>query len=40
MKATLKVWFRALRYHFVPSSSLPAVLGGVMAWALTGRLQP
>lgn len=32
----LTVWWTALRYHFTPASFLPAILGGVAAWALTG----
>lgn len=32
----LMVWWTAIRYHFTPSSFLPAILGGVAAWALTG----
>ena len=28
-----RVWLRALRLHFVLPSILPALLGGVMAWA-------
>jgi 1,4-dihydroxy-2-naphthoate octaprenyltransferase len=28
-----KVWWRALRYHFVPPSIFPAVLGGLISWA-------
>lgn len=33
---SLTVWWIALRYHFTPASFLPAILGGVAAWALTG----
>ncbi|KUG22137.1 1,4-dihydroxy-2-naphthoate polyprenyltransferase [hydrocarbon metagenome] len=33
---SLMVWWIALRYHFTPSSFLPAILGGVAAWTLTG----
>lgn len=36
----LRVWWTAFRYHFVPSSFLPAILGGVAAWAQTGLLNP
>jgi len=32
----LTVWWTALRYHFTPASFLPAILGGVAAWSLTG----
>ncbi len=30
------VWWKAFRYHFVPSSFLPAILGGTVAWTQTG----
>ncbi|MBN1473004.1 MAG: prenyltransferase [Syntrophaceae bacterium] len=30
------IWWKAFRYHFVPSSFLPAILGGVVAWTQTG----
>jgi len=33
-------WRRAARYHFVPPSFLPAILGGVAAWAVTGGFHP
>ena len=34
-----RVWWRAFRYHFVPSSFLPAILGGVVAWTQTGIIH-
>lgn len=36
IRQLLIIWWTALRYHFTPSSFLPAILGGVAAWALTG----
>jgi 1,4-dihydroxy-2-naphthoate polyprenyltransferase len=33
------VWWRACRYHFVPPSYLPAALGAVVAWAITGSFS-
>jgi 1,4-dihydroxy-2-naphthoate octaprenyltransferase len=33
------IWWRACRYHFVPPSFLPAALGAVLAWALTGKFS-
>ncbi len=33
------VWWRACRYHFVPPSFLPAALGAVIAWAITGSFS-
>lgn len=35
-RESLRVWWKAFRYHFVPSSFLPAFLGGVVAWTQTG----
>ncbi len=35
----LQVWWIAFRYHFVPSSFLPAILGGVVAWSQTGLMN-
>lgn len=34
-----RVWWRAFRYHFIPSSFLPAILGGVLAWTQTGAMN-
>ena len=34
-----RIWWRAFRYHFVPSSFLPAILGGVVAWAQNGLIN-
>ncbi|KQC09180.1 MAG: hypothetical protein APR62_03005 [Smithella sp. SDB] len=36
IRQSLMVWWIALRYHFTPSSFLPAIPGGVAAWTLTG----
>jgi 1,4-dihydroxy-2-naphthoate octaprenyltransferase len=33
------VWWRACRYHFVPPSFLPAALGAVIAWGITGSFS-
>jgi 1,4-dihydroxy-2-naphthoate octaprenyltransferase len=33
------VWWRAFRYHFVPPSFLPAILGAVVAWSISGRFS-
>jgi len=38
-RASLRVWWTAFRYHFVPSSFLPAILGGVVAWTQTGIIH-
>ena len=38
--ARLHIWWRAFRFHFVPPSFLPAILGGVIAWSSTGTFQP
>ncbi len=40
MAHILRVWWQAFRYHFVPPSILPAILGSVLAWALTGNFSP
>lgn len=37
--ASLKIWWTALRYHFTPSSFLPAILGGTVAWVQTGLMN-
>jgi 1,4-dihydroxy-2-naphthoate octaprenyltransferase len=34
-----RAWWQAFRYHFVPSSFLPAILGGILAWAQTGAMN-
>ena len=34
------VWWQAFRYHFVPPSFLPAILGGVLAWTITREFHP
>jgi 1,4-dihydroxy-2-naphthoate octaprenyltransferase len=36
---SLSSWWRAFRFHFVPPSFLPAILGGVSAWAITGKFN-
>ncbi len=33
----IAIWWQAFRFHFVPPSYLPAILGAVIAWALTGE---
>ncbi len=35
----LAIWWRACRYHFVPPSSLPAILGAVVAWSILGEFS-
>ena len=35
-----KVWWQALRYHFVPPSIFPAVLGGLISWATNSGFIP
>ena len=35
-----KVWWRALRYHYVPPSIFPAVLGGLVSWATNAGFIP
>jgi 1,4-dihydroxy-2-naphthoate octaprenyltransferase len=37
---TLATWWQAFRFHFVPPSYMPAILGGVVAWAMTGEFHP
>jgi 1,4-dihydroxy-2-naphthoate octaprenyltransferase len=39
LSKSLQVWWSAFRYHFTPSSFLPAILGGVVAWAQTGLMN-
>jgi 1,4-dihydroxy-2-naphthoate octaprenyltransferase len=38
-KPALSTWWRASRFHFVPPSFLPAIFGGVAAWAVSGRFN-
>jgi len=38
-RISLPAWWRAFRYHFVPSSFLPAILGGTVAWTQTGIIH-
>lgn len=33
----MAIWWQAFRFHFVPPSYMPAILGSVIAWALTGE---
>src|SRR3989338_11049994 len=33
-------WWKAIRFHFVPPSFLPAILGGMIAWAKYGIFEP
>jgi len=40
MNKTIAAWWQAFRYHFVPPSILPAILGSVLAWALQGTFHP
>ena len=35
-----KIWWQALRYHFVPPSIFPAVLGGLISWASGSGFVP
>jgi 1,4-dihydroxy-2-naphthoate octaprenyltransferase len=34
------VWWKALRYHFVPPSIFPATLGSMVAWAIDHTFNP
>ncbi len=36
IRMSLRIWRKAFRYHFVPSSFLPAILGGTVAWTQNG----
>jgi 1,4-dihydroxy-2-naphthoate octaprenyltransferase len=38
--SNIAIWWQAFRYHFVPASFLPAFLGSIIAWAMTGRFYP
>ena len=38
--AKAKVWWLAFRYHFVPPSIFPAVLGGLVSWATNAGFIP
>ena len=35
-----KIWWQALRYHFVPPSIFPAVLGSLVSWATNSGFIP
>ena len=39
-RSRAKVWWTACRYHFVPPSFLPAILGAVIAWAVAESFHP
>lgn len=39
MGESIRIWWQAFRYHFVPPSILPAVLGSTLAWALSGNFE-
>ena len=32
----MTIWWKALRYHFIPPSLFPATLGALVAWAVNG----
>ena len=32
----MAIWWKALRYHFIPPSLFPATLGALVAWAVNG----
>ena len=36
-KRTIAIWWQAFRFHFVPPSYMPAILGGIIAWAMEGE---
>lgn len=36
---TIAVWWQAFRFHFVPPSFLPAILGAVVAWSIAGKFD-
>jgi 1,4-dihydroxy-2-naphthoate polyprenyltransferase len=36
---SLGVWFRAIRFHYVPPSFLPAILGSLIAWSAHSRMD-
>lgn len=36
---SVAIWWQAFRFHFVPPSFMPAILGSVIAWALTGQFH-
>jgi 1,4-dihydroxy-2-naphthoate octaprenyltransferase len=40
MMHALKIWLRAFRLHYVPSSILSAILGSVMAWSHYHTFRP
>jgi 1,4-dihydroxy-2-naphthoate polyprenyltransferase len=35
----LSAWWQAFRFHYVPPSFLPAILGAVASWAFTGSFR-
>jgi 1,4-dihydroxy-2-naphthoate octaprenyltransferase len=36
----MSVWWKALRYHFIPPSIFPATLGALIAWAVNYTFHP
>ncbi|MBN2013455.1 1,4-dihydroxy-2-naphthoate octaprenyltransferase [candidate division KSB1 bacterium] len=40
MNKSIAVWWQACRFHFVPPSIIPAVLGSIIAWTTTGTFHP
>jgi 1,4-dihydroxy-2-naphthoate polyprenyltransferase len=36
----IAIWWQACRFHFVPPSTIPAILGSAIAWATTGVFYP
>jgi len=37
LRRKVAIWWQAFRFHFVPPSYMPAILGSVVAWAITGE---
>jgi 1,4-dihydroxy-2-naphthoate octaprenyltransferase len=35
----MSVWWKALRYHFIPPSLFPATLGALISWAIDGTFS-
>lgn len=38
-RTPLGVWFQAARFHYVPTSFLPAILGSMIAWSKSGIID-